>query len=126
MMQSKDGIIARLVESPEAAKVAAAEGANLIMLQVTSVDLFRAQKVRILRNKLAADIKKSRHSVACALPWIPCSSPVFQGHSVSGDEFCDLSEQLRAVWGKRLHGVCEVAVAVVVWPKSWMAALVII
>jgi len=33
-MQSKDGIIARLVESAEAARTAAAEGANLILLKV--------------------------------------------------------------------------------------------
>jgi len=39
MMQSKDGIIARLVDSSEAARVAAAEGANLIMLQVVCVNL---------------------------------------------------------------------------------------
>ena len=34
MMQSKDGIIARLVDTAKDASVAAAEGANLILLKV--------------------------------------------------------------------------------------------
>ena len=46
MLKESDGVIARLVNSSQDAKTAAAEGANLILLQVSEVNFICASEQR--------------------------------------------------------------------------------